>query len=151
MGGTTIGMRVKGNEAALRKAYKKKCDEDSRYYGTNPYSGSFATFHGELQIRQTIFNCIEEASNYIDEHHIKYDGAIAVRFKVFKENKTIEKLKADIWDLTQQLWNRELTSRKRNSLERKKAEKEAKLSDWRTKLGDKAKRTEWLVGGVAAT
>lgn len=151
MGATNIAIRVKGNEDAVRRAVKKQTREDQRMYGEDPYSGSFATLNGPIQFRKVVLDCLEDAADYIDNHHEKWTGPMAVRFKVYKPNKSMENLWRQLNEIQNELWKQGLTDRKRKSLEKKKAEKKAKLAEWRSKLAAKAKRTEWLVGGWAAT
>lgn len=149
MGATNLSMSVKGNESAVRKAFKAKVADDLHQYGHDSYNGSFTTFDG-LEIKSIVLDGLEAAYDYLEDQQQKWGPAFAVRYKVFKSNKSMETLARAINALDRELWKGGLTDRKRKSLEKKKNEKTAKLLLWRAKKAAKVKRTMWLVGGWAA-
>ena len=146
MGSSNISITVKGNEDAVRKAYKKKQADDLYEYGHDYYNGSFTTLGAGVRLVSTVLNSQAEAHDFIDGHHQKGDDALAVRFKIYKPNKSMENLQRQIFELEQLRW-RGQSERKRASTDKKLAEKQAKLADWRRKKAAKVKRTMWLVGG----
>ena len=153
MGSHPVSFTVKGDEAKVRTAFKQKWNDDRSMYGSDSYNGSFSTLNGITFVTQ-IFDNIEAAQNHIDEYQEKWGPAFAVRFKVYKSNKTMERLAGEILEIGYQLFNchrDKLTNRKIASLEKKEAREREKLEAWRAKKAATAKRTEWLVGGWAAS
>lgn len=150
MGATTVYFSCKGNEQAMRKAFAKKVKSDSVQYGIDPYSGSFSRVPG-VQVRGTVFNTVDEVHEFLDRVLQKYEPAIAVQVKVFKPNATIERLSKEINELWNQSFGRDVTERTKKSLENKRLKKEAKRREWMTKLAQRSKRTNWIIGACVAT
>ena len=69
------------NEKEVKEKFKEIWEEARDYYGSNPYSGSFATLQKDVDFKRITFASYNEAQNYICEHQEKWGRAMAVIVK----------------------------------------------------------------------
>lgn len=86
MGASLITRRIDStNSKEVEKQYLEMWNEDRDYYGSNPYSGSFATLDKSIDFKYQTFPSEREAENYIDKNSDKWGSAVAV---IVKEGNT---------------------------------------------------------------
>jgi hypothetical protein len=162
-------------EAIIKEAFDKKHDNDAYEYGHGGYSGSFAEIHGVTVVDKT-FNTSYDADEWIADHAVKWENALAVRYKVFETsksvlrhieairelNKKISEAKRKLWVAKERATNRKTTPNYVHTAqanldkviarcEPKIEERRAKIAEIETKLAAKSKKMVWLVGGWASS
>jgi preprotein translocase subunit SecA len=81
----------------LRKQYNSRVEDLSVEYGTNAYNGTFTTLNG-IEIEDRTFDTEREADEYLNSKAMKWQNAIAVKYKdqrsQFKKEPTFAGKKA---------------------------------------------------------
>ena len=69
------------NEREVKERFDEIWTESRDYYGSNPYSGSFATLENDVDFRRITFSSCNEAEEYLCENQEKWGKAMAVIVK----------------------------------------------------------------------
>ena len=69
------------NEREVKERFDEIWEEAKDYYGSNPYSGSFATLENDVDFRRITFASCDEAEEYLCENQEKWGKAMAVIVK----------------------------------------------------------------------
>ena len=82
MGASFITARIDStNRKEVEETFKEIWEEARDYYGSNPYSGSFATFQKSVDFKHITFNSEQEAEDYISENQEKWGPVMGVIIK----------------------------------------------------------------------
>ena len=69
------------NEKEVKERFIEIWEEARDYYGSNPYSGSFATLQKDVNFKRITFASCSEAEDYLCENQEKWGKAMAVIVK----------------------------------------------------------------------
>lgn len=79
MGAILLTMKVDSTKFEdAKKQFEKEHAEAKKFYGENPYSGSWATLDTVKNHTHKEFENLDDAEDYIAEHSEKWEYAIAV-------------------------------------------------------------------------
>lgn len=86
MGASLITRKIDSTDSQeVKRQYLEMWEEARDYYGSNPYSGSFATLEKDVVFNYRTFNSRDEAEDHIAENSDKWGKAIAT---IVKEGNT---------------------------------------------------------------
>ncbi len=82
MGATTDFRTYKiADKKTVKKKFSKACDDERYESGNGGYTGTIAEMNGVGVWKDLLLPTPEAAEDYIEEHHAKWDPAMAVSFK----------------------------------------------------------------------
>ena len=90
MGASSYFITVRGDRAAVEKAWKKQVAEDGRESGTGGYAGNATTMSGAIQFMDLRLTDRGAAEELIMDRHEKWSGPIAVSCLVPKAPTTAD-------------------------------------------------------------
>jgi len=147
--------------------------ESDGYECGHSYSGSFSEFSG-LEFSSKVFHSENAAHDWVSDNAEKWGPAIAVKYAVFEDTKTLQSLRnqmqvlrnkvgaarTKVWEANQKMRINNRTEKPsyvtkaesnyekaQNTINPKIAAKEEKYSTIEQKLAAKSKKTKWLMGG----
>ena len=98
MGGCFSESVYKGTYKQALKEFNADC-EQSRHEDGHSYSGGMGMFPGVQKLSKE-FNSEDEARDWIEEHHSKWDSAFAVQFKNGRETDASQKKRKALYEAT---------------------------------------------------
>lgn len=67
---------------AIKRKFSEACDDARHESGHGGYTGTIAEMNGVGKWRDREFATVNEAADFLDEHHEKWEPAMAVSFKL---------------------------------------------------------------------